>query len=193
MAPEDEPITIWIGSVKAGDGEAANRIWRHYSPQVVALARTRLPIWLRRIVDDDDIASSAVRAVIMDLRAGKLPDLNNRADLCSLLACITVCRSINQIKSGRCKKRIPPEAMISLEDWAGGIAYNADLPLEAAQRFQLLIDCLRGKDELLATMALGKFEGYTSAEIARRLGSSRWRVARKLDLIPMTWEEEGLR
>ena len=58
--PDDESITRWIGGLKAGDNEAALRIWQHYSPRVVALAETRLPIWLRRVVDGEDVAEQRI-------------------------------------------------------------------------------------------------------------------------------------
>jgi hypothetical protein len=36
------------------------------------------------------------------------------------------------------------------------------------------------------------FEGYTNDEIAQRLGCSRSKVARKLELIRKTWQGDGL-
>ncbi len=190
--PDEEPITGWIGGLKSGDNDAARKIWQHYSPRVVALAETRLPVWLRRIVDGEDIASSALRTVIMDLQAGAFPDLKNRDDLWALLACITVRKSINQIKSARCKKRPPLEAAVPLDEDLIDIQRNDDLATTAAEQFELLLDCLHRRDELLEAIALWKFEGYTNTEIARRIGCSGRRVARKLDLIRMAWQMEAL-
>ena len=108
----------------------------------------------------------------MDMQAGKFPDLNNRDDLWSLLACITVRKSINQIKSARCQKRPPAEEAVPLDDNIEGITHNVDLRAAAAEQFELMIDALHRKDDLLETIALWKFEGYTNADIARRLGCS---------------------
>ena len=132
-------------------------------------------------------------AVIMDLQAGEFPDLKNRDDLWALLACITVRKSNNMIKSARCKKRPPLEGAMPLDEDLVDVQRDRDLSTIAAEQFELLIDCLHRKDELLETIALWKFEGYTNAEIARRIGCSGRRIARKLDLIRMTWQTEGLR
>ena len=36
------PITLWLRSLEAGDGEAAEKLWRHFFDDVVRLARARL-------------------------------------------------------------------------------------------------------------------------------------------------------
>ena len=46
----------------------------------------KLPIWLRRIVDGDELANSAMCSVIMGLREGRFQDLHDRDDLWALLA-----------------------------------------------------------------------------------------------------------
>jgi len=105
--------------MRSGDDEAARRVWERFSPRVAALAREKVPAWLRRLVDGDDLANSAMCSLIMGLRNGRFQELRDRDDL-----------------------------------W--------------------------------------KFEGYTTEEIAGRLGCSRSKVARKLELIRKTWQREGL-
>jgi RNA polymerase sigma factor (sigma-70 family) len=188
-----EPITGWIGGMKSGDDEAIRKIWEHYSPRVVALARERLPVWLRSIVDGDDVANDAMYSVIMGLQGGRFPELHDRDDLWALLACITARKAINQINRALRQKRPPAKAGLPLDEELVAPDPPPDLLWIAAEQFGLLIDCLHRKDELLATIALWKFEGYTNQEIARQLNCSDRRVARKLELIRMTWETEGPR
>lgn len=188
-----EPITGWIGGIKSGDDEAIRKIWEHYSPRVVALARERLPVWLRSIVDGDDVANDAMCSVIMGLQGGRFPELQDRDDLWALLACITARKAINQINMAQRQKRPPAKAGLPLGEELIAPDPPPDLLWIAAEQFELLIDCLHRKDELLETIALWKFEGCTNQEIARRLNCSDRRVARKLELIRMTWETEGPR
>ena len=46
-------------------------------------------------------------------------------------------------------------------------------------------------DEQLRQIALDRMDGYTTEEIAERLGCARRTVARRLDLIRQTWSEES--
>jgi DNA-directed RNA polymerase specialized sigma24 family protein len=46
-------------------------------------------------------------------------------------------------------------------------------------------------DEQLRQIALDRMAGYTTEEIADRLGCARRTVARRLDLIRQTWSEES--
>ena len=67
-----------------------------------------------------------------------------------------------------------------------------DLVVRAAEQFQVLLDLLRRKEAILEPIALWKFEGYTNDEIAQRLGCSRSKVARKLELIRKIWQGRNL-
>jgi len=48
----------------------------------------------------------------------------------------------------------------------------------------------RLEDEQLRQIALDRMEGYTTDEIAERLGCARRTVARRLDLIRQLWSDE---
>jgi DNA-directed RNA polymerase specialized sigma24 family protein len=178
--------------MKSGDDEAARRIWDRYSPRLAALAKERLPVGLHCIVSGDDVANSALRSVIIERRDGRLPQLHGRDDLWAILACVTVRKAINEAKKANRQKRRSSGENVAIDENIVGSEPQPDLARTAAEHFERLIDCLHKKDELLETIAHWKFEGYTSEEIARRLGCSSRRVARKLDLICMTWEAENL-
>jgi DNA-directed RNA polymerase specialized sigma24 family protein len=183
-------ITRFIGATRSGDEEAARRIWNRFSPRLAALAKGRLPVWLQCVVDGDDLANSAMCSVIMGLREGRFPGLHGREDLWALLACITVRKAINEVDKASRKKR-QGKASGALDETLIAPGLSPELTLRAAERFEQLIDRLRQTDKMLETIALWKFEGYTSAEVANRLGCSIRRVARKLDLIRRILEQEG--
>jgi DNA-directed RNA polymerase specialized sigma24 family protein len=183
-------ITRFIGAMRSGDDEAARRVWNRYSPRLAALARERLPVWLQCVVDGEDVANAAMCSVIMGLRGGRFPALHDRDGLWALLACITVRKAINEVEKASRQKRRSRRASEALDENIVAPDLAPDLVLKAAEQFEQLIDRLRDKEGLLGTIALWKFEGYTSDEIANRLGCSSRRVARKLDLIRMILEED---
>jgi len=185
----DGSITGYICATRSGDEEAARKIWNRFSPRLAALARVRLPVWLQCIVDGNDVANSAMCSVIMGLREGRFPRLHDREELWALLACITVRKAINEVENASRQKRAAGSSE-PLDDKLVAPGCSPELARRAAEQFEQLIDRLHDKDGLLETIALWKFEGYTSEEIARRLGCSSRRVARKLDLIRMIWEED---
>jgi DNA-directed RNA polymerase specialized sigma24 family protein len=185
-------ITKLIGRTKSGDDEAATRMWQRFSPRVAALARQKVPIWLQCFIDGDDLANSAMCSVIMGLREGRFPELRDRDDLWALLAFITVRKARNEITKASCQKRPPQGVGTQLSDQMVSPDLPPDLIVRAAEQFKVLIDLLRDKDAILEPIALWKFEGYTTDEIAERLGCSRSKVARKLELIRKTWQREGL-
>jgi RNA polymerase sigma factor (sigma-70 family) len=188
----DGSVTNLIRGMRSGDDDAARRIWDRYSPRLAALARERLPMWMRAAVDGGDVANEAFCSVAIGLREGRFPDLRDREDLWALLACITRRKAINEKQKAKRQKRRPRQGFEPIEavsDLASA-ELSPDLALKAAEQFARLIDRLHEKDPLVEMIALWKFEGYTTEEIARRLGCSSRRVARKLDLIRIFWESE---
>lgn len=183
-------ISGFIGKMRSGDEEAARKIWDRFSPRLAALARERLPVWLQCVVDGDDVANAAMCSVMMGLREGRFPALQDREDLWALLACMTVRKAINEIETASRRKRRPGLRTEPLDENVVAPHWSPDLACKAAEQFEQLIDRLHEKDGLLETIALWMFEGYSSVEIARRLGCSSRKVARKLDLIRMICEEE---
>jgi DNA-directed RNA polymerase specialized sigma24 family protein len=183
-------ITALIDGMKSGDDDAVRLIWQRYSPRLAALARKRLPVQLKRIVDGEDLANSAMCSVIMGLREGRFHDLRDRDDLWALLACITVRKTVNEVARAACQKRLAPGAGLPLDETIPATDLPPDLAYRASEQFRLLLDLLCKKDAILEPIALWKFEGYTNDEIAQRLGCSRSKVARKLELIRKLWEED---
>jgi RNA polymerase sigma factor (sigma-70 family) len=176
--------------MRSGDSEAARRIWERYSPRLSALARQRLPEPLHCVVDGDDIANGVFLDLIEGLQEGRFSDLHDRDDLWAFLACITIRKALNEIKRASRRRRPPSSARVPLE---GGIVAPdppPDLVVMAAEQFEILIECLRRKDEALKDIAIWKCEGFTNEEIAARLGCTCRRVMRKLELIRMIWETE---
>jgi RNA polymerase sigma factor (sigma-70 family) len=176
--------------MRLGDSEAARRIWERYSPRLSELASQRLPDKLRCVVDGEDLANSVFCDLLVGLQEGRFADLHDRGGLWALLACITVRKAINEVKHASRQRRPSPFDQVPIDEGFIAAGPPPDLVLMAAEQFEILLERLRRKDEELRRIALWRFEGYTSREIARRLGCSHRRVARKLELIRMVLETE---
>ena len=87
--PAAEAVSRWIGDLRAGDQSAVRQLWNHFYARVVALARRKLRLAPRRVVDEEDIALSALDTCFRRARQGQLPRLQDRNDLWALLAKIT--------------------------------------------------------------------------------------------------------
>jgi DNA-directed RNA polymerase specialized sigma24 family protein len=155
------------------------------------LARQRLPVWLRCVVDGDDVANSAFHSFVVGAREDRFPRLDDREELWAWLACLTVRKAINQVKSAKRQKRTPPGERQPLDEGAALQETRPDFEVMAAEQFEAMIERLRLKDEVLGRIALWKFEAYTHEEIAKKLRCSERRVARKFELIRKILETEG--
>ena len=51
-------VTEWIAKVKAGDEDAARKLWEHYFEKLVKQARKKLSSRHRRTADEEDAARS---------------------------------------------------------------------------------------------------------------------------------------
>jgi hypothetical protein len=60
MTPEETgSVTRWLGDLKAGDLDAAQKLWERYFSSLVRLAYAKLRAALRAAEDEEDAALSA--------------------------------------------------------------------------------------------------------------------------------------
>ncbi len=193
---DERSITFWIGALKGGDRTAAQILWEAYFRRLVALARVRLHATSRRVADEEDVALSAFYSFIRRAEAGQFPGLEDRDDLWQLLFVLTVRKAIDHAR--REKRQIRGSNQVrSLEDLADlDVEQVMDLQATPALAAQMTDECRRLLDRLgdetLRSVAMWKIEGYTNAEIARKLGCVEQTVERKLQRIRRQWEREGV-
>jgi DNA-directed RNA polymerase specialized sigma24 family protein len=186
----DGSVSHWLDRLRAGDHAAAQPLWEAYFGRLVALARAKLQGAPRQAADEEDVALSAFASFCRGAAAGRFPQLADRDDLWRLLVMLTGHKALDRLRHERRQKRgggAAPEP-VALEEVIG----PEPTPAFAAQVAE---DCRRllgllGDRELEA-VALWKMEGYTTAEIAARLGYVPRTVERKLRLIRQVWEKEG--
>jgi DNA-directed RNA polymerase specialized sigma24 family protein len=198
--PDDGSITIWLGRLKDGDGDAVEKIWREYFPRLVALARAKLRDMPRRAADEEDAALSAFDSFCRAAEQGRFPRLDNRDDLWRLLVMIAARKAHDLRQShGRQKRgggQVRGDSAVigaadgSDEGWGEivGTAPTPEFAAQAAEEYGRLLARL-ANDEF-RSIAVWKMEGLTNAEVAERLGCALSSVERRLRIIRKTWEAE---
>ena len=203
--PGDGSITRCVGDLKAGDQAAAQVLWERYFDHLVRLARRRLAISRRGGADEDeeDAALSAFDSFCAGLAGGRFPRLVDRDDLWRLLVVITARKASAQVDRRRALKRggdlFRVDDARGRDDDSSGSADplmqivarepSPEFAAMVADETAHLLDRLG--DDALRQIALWRMEGYSSDEIADRLGCARRTVARRLDLIRQIWDAEG--
>jgi DNA-directed RNA polymerase specialized sigma24 family protein len=201
MTTQDGSITGWIGGMKAGDEEAARRVWERYFDRLVQLARDRLRAARRAGADQDeeDVALSALNSVCLGAAGGRFPRLADRNGLWVLLVVVAARKAINSARDQRRRKRGGGRVLAEADLVAGGgdgegplarVVGREPTPELAALVAESLQIRLEGLDDVLRRIALLRLEGYTNGEIAARLGCAERTVIRKVEVIRRRWSEE---
>jgi RNA polymerase sigma factor (sigma-70 family) len=198
----DGSVTVWIGELKVGDRDAAQRLWERYFRKMVELARGRLRALRRGVRDEEDVALSAFYSFVRGAAAGRFQQLRDRDNLWPLLVVITVRKALDarryetRQKRGGGKVR-GESAWLNAADGSdhdGGInLVIGDEPtpafvVEVAEEAQRLLDAL-GSDEL-RQVAVWKMEGYSNEEIAAKLDCSERTVERRMKIIRGVFKRE---
>ena len=85
---DSQSVTGWIDQLSAGDGQAAEQLWRHISARLEEFARQRLDVQTRRRYDEHDAANSAFHSLCRGLADGRM-EAESRDAFWGLLAVIT--------------------------------------------------------------------------------------------------------
>ena len=196
-----DSVTVWVQSLKRGDAEAAEKLWRRYFEGLIRLARARLQGMPRAVADEEDAALSAFDSFFEGAARGRYPKLDDRDDLGRWIVVITERKALDQTRreqrqKGGDGKILGTPALADEDGWGGGLAGVSSPEPTPEFAAQVADECgrLLGKlrDDGLRRTAQLKMEGYTNEEVAERMGCSLRSVARKLELIRRTWEgEEG--
>jgi DNA-directed RNA polymerase specialized sigma24 family protein len=188
-------VSRWIHLLREGDSAGAQPLWEMYFDRIVGLARAKLLGARRATSDEEDVALSAFDSFCRGARGGRYPQLADRDNLWRLLVTITARKAARLRRDQARLKRGGGQAPLAL----GSDEADADEVLSqeptpelaalAAEECGRLLGALKDKD--LEKVALWKMEGYTTEEIADRLGCAPRSVERKLKLIRELWERKG--
>jgi DNA-directed RNA polymerase specialized sigma24 family protein len=192
-------VTRWLAELKQKEPEAARHLWERYYRRLVGLARARLRGLPRRAADEEDVALSAFDSFCRGAEQGRFPRLEDRDDLWQVLVMITARKAADlRQKEGRQKRgggkvRGESALLVPGAEEGGGMAQvvggepTPEFACAAGEECRRLLEQL--PDEALRALALGKLEGYSNAELAKRLGWSLAKVERKLARIRHIWKQ----
>lgn len=203
--PPSQCVTVWIDQLKSGDAAAAQHLWEVYFQRMVGLARRKLEGSVRAMADEEDVALSAFKSFCMGAQEGRFTRLLDRNNLWSLLMAITANKSVDMIRGQNRQKRggtghadagteipdsrgqtfVPLSEIISHEP-------TPEFTAELSDQLATLLDGLDATgDTELRKIALLKLDGYSTTEIAERLGCVKRTVERKTQLIARIWEKDA--
>jgi DNA-directed RNA polymerase specialized sigma24 family protein len=211
---DEGSITRWVSVLRAGvaaptpDGnpaesveEAVRALWERFFRRMVGLARLKLNASKGNdaAVDGEDIALSAFESFCGGATRGRFPDLFDRDDLWRLLVVITKRKALSESRRQNRQKRggglVRNESDLSSIDdedeilaQAVGTEPTPDSTAIVVEQYRRLLDRLG--DDTLRKVAVWRMEGYSSDEIAGKLGCARRTVARQLALIRTIWRAE---
>jgi DNA-directed RNA polymerase specialized sigma24 family protein len=190
--PDDDPVTVWLGQLQAGDPAAARPLWDRYFHRLVGLARKRLKDSPRRAADEEDVALSAFDSFCRNAEAGRFPDLTDRDGLWRLLATFTLRKATHHLRDEGRQKRgggaVAAGGSGTLEE-VFGREPDPELAAEVAEECERRLAALG--DPELRRVALLRMEGHSVEDVAERIGCAPRSVKRKLQLIRSIWAREA--
>jgi len=183
-------VSQLLGRLRGGDHDAVRQLWQRYFHPLVHLARVRLTACGGRPADAEDVALEAFFSLYARLTAPgsarPFPDLDNRTHLWKLLACFTVREAFDVAKKEtRRRAVVGDQATLGAEGFAPFA--SREPPPEFSAAVAELLECL--PNDTLRAVAVGRMEGRTNTEIARRLGCALSTIERKLQVIRMMWKD----
>jgi RNA polymerase sigma factor (sigma-70 family) len=197
-----QSVSAWIDDLKAGEHEAARKLWERYFEKLVNLARRELGSKSRRReADEEDVAQRVFKSLWQGAEAGRFPKLTDRNDLWALMIKLTEHKVIDQLRyEGRQKRgggKVRGESAlfdVNQERPERGIEQIAgqeptpEFLMQMNEQCDRLLGLL--PDDTLRDVAIWKLQRYTDTEIAEKLDCVVRTVERKLKLIRSRWSKE---
>jgi DNA-directed RNA polymerase specialized sigma24 family protein len=177
-----------VGAGARGADEAARLLWERYFTQLVARARSRLQVAHCGARDEEDVALSAFKSVVLAIADGRFPDLNDRDDLWRLLVVVTARKAINHARAERREKRGGGHVVRDDGQLLAQIVAQEPSPEHAAlmaDECRRLLSAL--PDAQFRRIALLKMDGHSDRDVAAAMGLGLRTVERKLKIIRAAW------
>lgn len=174
-----------ISEFKAGSESAARELFDKYCERLMKLARRRIGHRMASRIDPEDVLQSAFRTFFNRVRNDEFT-FEQEDDLFKLLVRLTVHKTLRQIAHHRAQKRNP-----ELEAAQGSDAQEMLQQISAAEpgpevevalieEFENFMRQLQPLDREVLGL---KLQGYSTVEIAEKLGSYDRKIRRVLERI----------
>lgn len=192
----DSQVTLWLEKFDSGDEHAAQRLWDEYFEKLSQFANHRLPRYVRRSFDGEDVALSVFDSLCRGITAGKFPELSDRENLWALLMVITARKLARRIRNEQAQKRDARRTVGQLpnedEPAAGfeniiGREPTPEFALCLSDETEHLLNLLR--DDEIKKLAILKLEGASNQDAAANLRCGLRTVERRIALIRRIWSD----
>lgn len=190
-------VTMLLNQVREGglSEHAAQTLYERYIRQLEWVARDRMGSLPRRVVDEEDIASTVMEQFFRGVKEGKFPTLDDRHDLWQILLMILQRRVVDRHRRVKARRKelgesalMPPEPDGSAEGGLNGVPESAPTPDDIAALREEIDHRLRQlPEERWRQVAVWKMEQRSHAEIAASLDCSIKTVERILNDIRKHW------
>jgi RNA polymerase sigma-70 factor (ECF subfamily) len=177
---QDPSFDELMSRLRAGDDEAARRVFGEYTERLIALARGRLGERLRRKVDPEDVLQSVYKSFFLRQARGQLRP-KGWEGLWALLAVLTLRKCGRWVRRFRTGMR-DVRAEVPADDVADGweAVARGPAPEEAAMLTELVERLLQGLEGLERDVVALALQGATVAQISSQVGRTRRTVQRVL-------------
>jgi RNA polymerase sigma-70 factor (ECF subfamily) len=179
---DDSSFIDCMNRFRAGDAEAADRLFKRFARRLIGLARTRLKDALGCKEDPEEVVQSAYRSFFRRHARGEF-NMSCWEDLWGLLTRITLCKCWNRLDFYHADRRDVRREVRLEEDAQTAnrcrmLLDREPTPLQAALLTETLEELLRGLDDdehLILTLSL---QGHGIEEISDRVGLAERTVKR---------------
>jgi len=177
------------------DEEAAQLIWNRFFEKLCRFASKKIYTRHRRLLDPEDIAGSAMFAVIDGIKNGRFHSVTNRDELWQMLVMITARKAITR---GRHLDRDKRGGALNGGGDAGPngqkldqLAQYVDKSDDPAKFVEIEMTCRELisalPDDNFREIALMRLAGFSNQEISAKFGCSVRTIDRKLVIVREVW------
>jgi RNA polymerase sigma-70 factor (ECF subfamily) len=175
MSAADQ-ITMLFDRLRAGDPQAAEKLYACYSERLTHLARQHLSRKISGRIDSEDVVQSVFRTFFRRSARGDF-QIDSSARIWRLLVKITLLKAKAKGRFHTAEKRdVRAETVPGEEDWWLHVKACEPGPAEAAAFVDLIESLARNRPPLFMEVLQLRLEGQGPTDIARRLGISRQNV-----------------
>ena len=168
---------------RTGDQAAADALYRRYAQQLCALAEKNIGERLGRRVGPEDIVQSVFRSFFRRSRDGEF-QIDHSNSIWRLLVRLTWHRIKRQAERHTQGKRdVRAEVHRAANDPLPEAMAQDPTPAESAALNDELEAALVGLDTSAPEIVSLCIQGFSTSEIAAKLGCSRWKIRRLLDRV----------
>ncbi len=171
--------------IQAGSESAAKELFDKYCERLMRLSKRRISQRMASRFDPDDVVQSAFRTFFKRVKNDEFT-FEQEEDLFKLLVRLTVRKTLRQVVHHQAAKRSPTSEMTDGSDDSQLLAQVAgnvpapDVELALLEQFEKLMESLTPIERQVVEL---KMQGYTTVEIAEKLGSYDRKIRRLLERI----------